>query len=743
MQLVGVLISQTYHLTKKKKKKKLFPLFFSFPFTSLMYDYQDQPQPTRRKKSRRRQPSTTRSQPDYYDGYDDGDDYTHWSQLPAAPPPSASSGYMPLPPYPYGVPDDLDLYMDAMNLYSPKGDTDDYDDYALPHHYHPPPPPPHHYPPHYDDPMMFDNFYDPMLLSRQSSSRRTEPYLHPEIPTDDHLMMMEEDGMMEDNWYSPIRPDLVQHKPRRKSKRLQRSHSIATTAPQHYQDASDMYFYPMGQHDPYQQSISAPNSPGNRRFNDGGDDRLPGLQRSTSMQMMDGPQRRHSFYKPNDQPTSDYMGPVAHSAPGTPWMSPMEPTSHRPPGVLPASMPSSSSLKAPTRSTLEHSNISGGGLGLGLGGGGGLDLGGLGGGSDYFPRQQQQQQAMMMQQGGGGMNMPLPTPPMMGMPPFMGPRPPPMWNSNDMMGPWDPMMMGPMGPRPPPFGFGDPMMMMNPMMNGPMGPMGMMSGPHEDTNNHGGGKKSTNKEDKKTNKDNTKSTDDTKEVATKSKEPVSITEAAEASKATTTSTSNTAAERQLPPLNEQGTMVRRKPSIWNLFGIGGKNSNQSMMMPTPYGMPSRLPYMPPSDMMMMMTDLHHGEHPKLAEMVEKFQQLMYVWCYVTPTENFQTAWCTFKIQNQRKLNHADRHGHRAVTLDKEKGLPGTVIVNPLSKTAVMYKSLWSTTKMIITIMRLPQEEYRRQQHALSPELMRRWGSKQRNPGYTTNVFNSMFRDYPR
>ncbi|CAO3589433.1 unnamed protein product [Absidia cylindrospora] len=195
----------------------------------------------------------------------------------------------------------------------------------------------------------------------------------------------------------------------------------------------------------------------------------------------------------------------------------------------------------------------------------------------------------------------------------------------------------------------------------------------------------------------------------------------------------------------------RKPSIWNLFGLGGGgggggNRSRSMMMNHPYAIPGRpmLPHMAPPEM--MMNDLRHGEHPKLAEMVDKFRQLMYVWCYVIPMENYQTAWCTFKIQNQRKLNHADRHGQRAVTLDKEKSLPGTVIVNPLSKTAVMYKSLWSTTKMIITIMRLPQEEYQRQQHALSPELMRRWGSKRsRNPysGYATGVFNSMFRDYQR
>jgi hypothetical protein len=328
-----------------------------------------------------------------------------------------------------------------------------------------------------------------------------------------------------------------------------------------------------------------------------------------------------------------------------------------------------------------------------------------------------------------------------------------MWNNNDMMGHWDPMMMGSMAhPPPPPFGYpggGDPRMMMNPMMGGmmnggPMGPMmggGMMppmppGGLHEEHNNNpsGSNKKSV-KEEKKANKDNSSSNKDNPKEATSSKEPVSIAEAAEASKATIPPASAAAAiERQLPPLHENA-MVRRKPSIWNLFGIGG-NGNRSMM--TPYGMPT---HMPPYEM--MMADLHHGEHPKLAEMVEKFQQLMYVWCYVTPMENYQTAWCTFKIQNQRKLNHADRHGQRTVTLDKEKGLPGTVIVNPLSKTAVMYKSLWSTTKMIITIMRLPQEEYRRQQHALSPELMRRWGTKQRNPGYATGVFNSMFRDYPR
>lgn len=329
-----------------------------------MHGYHDQTPPARRRKSKkRRQPSVaTRSQPEYYD-----DEYTNWGHVPPPPPPppSASSVYMNIQPYPYpGAPDDLNLQFDAMNLYSSSkrntnashgGDSEalyDYGDYPplpilSPQYYHVNPPPPHLQQQYDEDPMMFDNFYQgrpppaPMILSRQSSSRISEPYHlpHTEIPpshSDDHLMMADYPDeemmmmMMDDNdrWYppAPIRPDLVQRNSRRrKAKRpqLQRSHSIGTPALQHYHEPpppNEMYLYPMGPEQPpyFQQSISAPNSPGNRRFDD--EDMPAGLRRSTSMQgppplppppmMMNGPpQRRHSYFEPNNQPSPDFMGP--------------------------------------------------------------------------------------------------------------------------------------------------------------------------------------------------------------------------------------------------------------------------------------------------------------------------------------------------------------------------------------------------------------------------------------------------
>ncbi|KAI8092614.1 uncharacterized protein BX664DRAFT_327710 [Halteromyces radiatus] len=365
----------------------------------------------------------------------------------------------------------------------------------------------------------------------------------------------------------------------------------------------------------------------------------------------------------------------------------------------------------------------------------------------YFP--QQLGNPMMnpaMQQQMTPMNMPLPNPSMIGM--QMGhsgiPRPPPAhWNN----GPWDPMMMDSMMGPPPPFGFPGGSIAMNPM-GGPLGPMGMLPPMHHDEmNNH---KKP--KDDKKPKEKGDESKEKT--INKGEKESSTVSAAAAAAAATTTTPAEmAAAEQQLPPLATTATEaaeenalvrstmennkdIRRKPSIWNLFGMGGNRAQ--MMAMQPYAPRPVLPFLPPPD---FIADAHRGEHPKLTEMIEKFQQLMYVWCYVMPMEDYRnTAWCTFKIQNQRKLNYADRHNQRTVTLDKEKNLPGTVIVNPRAKTAVMYKSLWSTTKMIITIMCLPQEEYRRQRHALSTELIRRWGSK---PSSSGGVFNSMFRDYAR
>ncbi|CAO3589432.1 unnamed protein product [Absidia cylindrospora] len=597
---------------------------------SSMHYYQDvgdgyhnqHAQSSRRLSSKKRHSSAKRKQriprPDFYNDHGDNfQQYEKWQQSNALPL-STLSSYMTLPPYDVhpGVPGELDLYMEGLNLHSTTSDSTlyDYDSY-------PPNPSPYYHEQFSPksmmmDPMMYGEFYEdmvydggktPLMLSRQSSSRLSEPKYqyrlpHSGIPAipDDHLMaydtpedddgglmmnlqdngdVLVSDGFFASHRYPPIRPDPVQRssnstrgRQRQKRPQLQRSHSIATTAHQHYLEphppsVADMHMYDMDsahqqhqQEPPYfQQSFSAPNSPKNRRFHDGPPDEellnYPGLRRSNSMQvhamppmMMNGPppppppslQRRHSLFEPGQQhhhSSPDFMGPVANSAPGTPWMSSMEPppSSHMSHAVLPTSMPSlpNSSLGQTSSSTLggqlPHSDQHqqpqqppppppqsqsfspghGGDMSASSQHQNGMNDGNSGGGG-YFQNQQmangpmnpilQQQQPHL---GGDGRSMPLPTPPsMMGMRPMIShpgaSRAPPPWNNDMMMSQWDPMMMmdgmngmnrmdggmmGGGGPRP--FGFdGGGPMMMNPMggpmggggMMGPMGAMGPMGG---------------------------------------------------------------------------------------------------------------------------------------------------------------------------------------------------------------------------------------------------------------------------
>ncbi|CAO3630197.1 unnamed protein product [Cunninghamella blakesleeana] len=379
--------------------------------------------------------------------------------------------------------------------------------------------------------------------------------------------------------------------------------------------------------------------------------------------------------------------------------------------------------------------------------------------------------------------MTMPTPPPVGMMGMNGLHQPPMGNMPgphpmNMMTPWDPMMMGG-GPRPPlpPFGFpGDPMNMMN--------PMGMMGGPMMGFNNMNplsqemmmnGEKENKNKDDKKDKKEKDKkvskeiekaaaaasTTEKSIPVVTAHQDPlpplakaatiaaaaaavgdIKSKESKEIAKEIKKEEKAAAAAASGEPIpvkdiisDEPATKLKRKSSIWNsLFGgitgggIGGSNyryGGPPMMSDLDYARR----YMPMSFMQqphMIDGDFHARgmvDNSKLNEKIEQFNRLPFVWCYLSPVNLSLTYWCAFKINNQRKLNHALNNHHRAVTLDKERTLPGTVIVNPLSRSAVLYKNLWSTSKMPLRIMRLSHEEYIQYARSLSPHLIQKYAPK--------------------
>ncbi|CAO3632554.1 unnamed protein product [Cunninghamella echinulata] len=393
----------------------------------------------------------------------------------------------------------------------------------------------------------------------------------------------------------------------------------------------------------------------------------------------------------------------------------------------------------------------------------------------------------------------MPTPPngatgmmgMHGLPPHMGNMHggmgPPM-NMNMMpphLPPWDPMMMG--GGRPPPFGFpGDPMNMMNPMGMGMMGPMMPNEPLSKDMMMN---EKEMKKEEKKEKKDKEKKIEKSvtikgdgagsslpivkgnkdplpplavagaaaataaavaKEIKKEEKkEEKKAEKKAEAAEAAVAATAAAIAATGNPDLSTTDQpKLKRKSSIWNLFGGrgGGGFGYRSGGLPMDQMDYARrhipMSFMQQPHMLDYDFRTRGMDNSKLNEKIEQFNRLPYVWCYVSPVNLSLTYWCAFKINNQRKLNHAFNHHERAVTLDKERALPGTVIVNPLTQTAVLYKSLWSTSKMILTIMRLSHEDYMQHTCSLSPHLMQKYAPK--GPMFSNNgILKSFITDVAR
>ncbi|ORX62574.1 hypothetical protein DM01DRAFT_1403049 [Hesseltinella vesiculosa] len=409
----------------------------------------------------------------------------------------------------------------------------------------------------------------------------------------------------------------------------------------------------------------------------------------------------------------------------------------------------------------------------------------------------------------------------MGMPPAFHPQPPPFGNPafgmplgpqsmphgmgphlpfmngghNYMMPPFDPRMMPDGGGMHPPFGFGMPPGGMDPMMMNDMGMMPPMMGMDGDNMPLEKSSKKAKKGDKAKDKKVTihdpasetlpmvTGSDMNHGLPPLSSGPVAAAAAAMAASvaaappepgpvvaleppplpdAPPLEQAAAVAERAMTPVDavvaEHARALKKKSSLWNLFGLGGLKGQVPFRDALPHWDSMILPPMHHHhghealnhpyfrEFNRDIVKYHHhnwGELPNkgLEEKINQIRRLPYVFCFIATTNPGVRTYFAFRYHNQLKLNRALRtNRNRVIAIDNEPNIRGRAYVNAITGYAFSYESMFATTKRHLRVERITQDQFQSVQVPISMDLFYRYvqpQARRQSQSYMRH-FNDLF-----